>query len=59
MGGGPVVAQWVKNLTSVHKDAGLMPGLAQWILYLTELWCRSQMRLGSGIAVAMVPQMQP
>ena len=25
----PVVVQWVKNLTSIHKDTGLIPGLAQ------------------------------
>ena len=25
----PVVAQWVKNPTSIHEDAGLFPGLAQ------------------------------
>ena len=29
--GVPVVAQWVKNPNSVHEDAGLIPGLAQWI----------------------------
>jgi len=35
--GVPVVAQWVKNLTSNHKDAGLIPGLTQWIKDLALL----------------------
>ena len=26
-----VVAQQVKNLTSIHDDVGLIPGLAQWV----------------------------
>ena len=26
-----IVTEWVKNLTSIHKDVGLIPGLAQWV----------------------------
>ena len=29
--GVPVVAQWVKNPTSVREDAGSIPGLARWV----------------------------
>ena len=27
----PVVAQWVRNLTSIHEDVGSMPDLTQWV----------------------------
>ena len=27
--GVPIVAQWVKNLVSIHEDADLIPGLTQ------------------------------
>ena len=26
-----MVAQWVENTTSIHEDAGLIPGLHLWV----------------------------
>ena len=26
-----VVAQWVKNRSSIYEDVGFIPGLAQWV----------------------------
>ena len=35
--GVPVVAQQVKNLTSIHDDVGLVPGFALWVKDLMSL----------------------
>ena len=52
----PILAQWLTNPTRNHDVVGSIPGPPQWVkdLAFYELWCRSQTRLGSGIAVALV-----
>ena len=53
--GVPVVAQWIMNLTRNHEVVDLIPGLAQGlrIQQCCELWCRSHLRLGPHLAVAV------
>ena len=29
--GVPIVAQWVRNPTSIYEDSGLIPGPAPWV----------------------------
>ena len=49
-----MVAQWVKNLTSIHKDVGLIPCLAQWVKDLELLCSVTDSQLGSHVAIAVV-----
>ena len=52
--GVPVVSHWVKNPTNIHEDADLIPGLSGLRIRCScKLWHRFQMRLGSGVAVAV------
>ena len=45
------------NLTNIHEDVGLIPGLSRGVkdlVLIQALWCSLQTWLGSGIAVAVL-----
>ena len=46
-----VVAQQVRNPTSIHEDGGLTPGLTQWIKDLALLWLWWRQIYAAGEAV--------
>ena len=48
----PIVAQQVMNLIRIHEDEGSLSGLR--IQHCHDLWCRSQRRLRSHLAMAVV-----
>ena len=48
-----VIAQWLTNPTSDHEVTGSILGLLSGLRHSLEPGCRSQRRLGSGVAVAV------
>ena len=52
--GVPIVAQWVKNLASLHDGVGSIPGLAQWAKDLALPWAVCGVGHGHGSDLALL-----
>ena len=50
------MAQQLRDLTRIHEVVGSIPDLFKWLKVpvLRGPYCRSQIQLGSGVAVAVV-----
>ena len=51
-----IVAQQVKNPTSIHEDAGLILDLTQWVTDPALLWLNSTPSLGTSMCCRCGPQ---
>ena len=61
--GVPLVAQRVKNPTSIHEDVGSIPHLVQWVTDLAMLWLWYRLAAAAVIQPCHrnchMPQVQP